>query len=140
MCGTRLAEGVRLVTERRRVSRAGLFTYSAVTWNPHRIHLDQEYVRSLGHADLLIPGAMLADWMLQAVMNNLADGARVIRYTYRTLNPAVVDTDLDVEGSVTKVEPDRTRVEIEMRIRRSDSELAMDGTVIADPNAAAASH
>ena len=29
-----------------------LFRYSAVTWNPHRIHFDESYAREEGHAGL----------------------------------------------------------------------------------------
>ncbi len=31
-----------------------LFRYSAVTWNPHRIHFDQPYAREEGHAGLAL--------------------------------------------------------------------------------------
>ena len=31
-----------------------LFRYSAVTWNPHRIHFDESYAREEGHAGLAL--------------------------------------------------------------------------------------
>ena len=31
-----------------------LFRYSAVTWNPHRIHFDERYAREEGHAGVAL--------------------------------------------------------------------------------------
>ena len=31
-----------------------LFRYSAVTWNPHRIHFDEHYAREEGHAGVAL--------------------------------------------------------------------------------------
>ena len=31
-----------------------LFRYSAVTWNPHRIHFDESYAHEEGHASLAL--------------------------------------------------------------------------------------
>lgn len=51
-------------------TRAQLFMYSAVSWNVHRIHYDQDYAKSEGHPTVLVHGPLqgaflghyLTDW------------------------------------------------------------------------------
>ncbi len=51
-------------------TRAQLFMYSAVSWNVHRIHYDQDYAKSEGHRTVLVHGPLqgaflgqyLTDW------------------------------------------------------------------------------
>jgi 3-methylfumaryl-CoA hydratase len=62
---------------------ASLITYSAVTWNPHRIHYDTEYTRELGYPGLVVHGAMQADWVLQLLAERLGPASRVRWYKYK---------------------------------------------------------
>lgn len=75
--------GTVLVPITRQPVVASLITYSAVTWNPHRIHYDTEYTRELGYPGLVVHGAMQADWVLQWVTERLGPTSRVRWYKYK---------------------------------------------------------
>ena len=48
-----------------------LFRYSAVTWNPHRIHFDESYAREEGHAGLALHSHLRAALALRCVTEGL---------------------------------------------------------------------
>jgi hydroxyacyl-ACP dehydratase HTD2-like protein with hotdog domain len=64
-----------------------LFTFSALTRNPHRIHYDRDYAREAeGHPDLLVHGPLTALLALLAAGTPRARGS----LSYRLLAPAYV--------------------------------------------------
>ena len=48
-----------------------LFRYSAVTWNPHRIHFDEPYAREEGHAGVALHSHLRAALALRCVTEGL---------------------------------------------------------------------
>ena len=48
-----------------------LFRYSAVTWNPHRIHFDEPYAREEGHGGLALHSHLRAALALRCVTEGL---------------------------------------------------------------------
>jgi 3-methylfumaryl-CoA hydratase len=76
-----------------------LFRYSALTFNGHRIHYDQDYCRNVeGYANLVIHGpltaTMLAGFAAEA-------GGRALReFSYRGLRPALLGDSLTLSASV----------------------------------------
>jgi hydroxyacyl-ACP dehydratase HTD2-like protein with hotdog domain len=75
-----LEVGAELPALTKRPTTVQLFRYSAVTWNAHRIHYDQEYAASEGYPGVLVHshlhGAFLTqlctDWMgLQGKLRDL---------------------------------------------------------------------
>lgn len=61
-----------------------LFLFSAATWNPHRVHYDQDYVREVVHEPgLLVQGPLQAAHMFQLLRESLADGVAVRALEYR---------------------------------------------------------
>jgi hydroxyacyl-ACP dehydratase HTD2-like protein with hotdog domain len=53
-----------------------LFRYSAVTWNPHRIHFDESYAHQEGHGGLALHSHLRAALALRCVTEGLALGGR----------------------------------------------------------------
>ncbi|HSS25225.1 MAG TPA: hypothetical protein VLL82_12690 [Mycobacterium sp.] len=51
-----------------------LFRYSAVTWNPHRIHFDEAYAREEGHAGVALHSHLRAALALRCVTEGLGRG------------------------------------------------------------------
>ena len=51
-----------------------LFRYSAVTWNPHRIHFDEAYAREEGHAGIALHSHLRAALALRCVTEGLGTG------------------------------------------------------------------
>ncbi len=83
-----------------------LFSFSAATWNQHRIHYDEQYTREHeGYDRLLVQGPLLGSWMLE-VAENWAEGwGEVTRFAFRTHQPVYVNTELRVSGDVAAGSP-----------------------------------
>ena len=64
-----------------------LFRYSAVTWNPHRIHFDEPYAREEGHDGVALHSHLRAGLALRCLTEGLGDGWHVIE------QQAYADTD-----------------------------------------------
>jgi 3-methylfumaryl-CoA hydratase len=95
-----------------------LFRYSAATYNGHRIHYDQAYVREEeGYPDLLVHGPFTA-----AKLNDLATrtaGVRLTTFSFRALAPLFVNQPVRLRGG----DEPNTVVAV-----RCDGQIAMSAT------------
>jgi 3-methylfumaryl-CoA hydratase len=67
-----------------------LFRYSALTFNGHRIHYDQDYARNIeGYPDLVVHGPLIATLLLRAAARE-GQGRRIERFSFRGLSPSFV--------------------------------------------------
>jgi 3-methylfumaryl-CoA hydratase len=79
-----------------------LFLFSAATWNPHRVHYDQDYTRSVaGHPDLLVQGPLQAAHMFGLLVDALADGVSVRELEYRHLSVLHAGEPVRIGGELT---------------------------------------
>lgn len=131
--------GAEIPSVRRAVNPVALFAYSAVTWNPHRIHYDREYTLGLDHDDLVVPGALQADWIVQCVEQAFGEAARIRSLSFRAVSPAYMDREFEVGGTVTRVlGADSSTVdglrglEVATWIRSGPDEVTMEATVGVD--------
>ena len=70
-----------------------LFRYSAITYNSHRIHYDQEYTKKKeGYKDLLVHGPLLASYALEQLrrMKNL----NLESFKFKMLKPVTVNENV----------------------------------------------
>lgn len=75
-----------------------LFRYSAVTFNGHRIHYDQDYVtKQEGYPGLVVHGPLIATLMLQACTDARPE-REVQSFNYRGLRPLIAPQPFDVAG------------------------------------------
>lgn len=75
-----------------------LFRYSAVTFNGHRIHYDQDYVtQEEGYPGLVVHGPLIATQMCRAFKRAYPDKV-VTSLSYRGLRPLIAPTPFDVAG------------------------------------------
>ncbi|MFF5254440.1 acyl dehydratase [Streptomyces leeuwenhoekii] len=78
-----------------------LFCYSAITWNPHRIHYDAPYARDVeGYSDVLVQGPLMGSWLMRLCADWVAPWGRVDTMTYRTTTSVMPGTPLVVGGVV----------------------------------------
>jgi len=64
-----------------------LFRYSALTFNPHRIHYDQPYVtQEEGYPGLVVHGPLIATLMVDLCRRNRPE-ARIIGFSFRAMAP-----------------------------------------------------
>jgi len=79
-----------------------LFRYSAITFNGHRIHYDQDYARTVeGYPDLVVHGPLQASLLLQYGAK-LAKGRALKSFRYRGERPLFVSEPLTLNACKTE--------------------------------------
>jgi hydroxyacyl-ACP dehydratase HTD2-like protein with hotdog domain len=106
-----------------------LFRYSAVTWNPHRIHFDAQHAREEGHAGLALHSHLRAALALRAVSEGLGPGWRIATVAYRLRRPLYAPVELTYTARVTTADDDR--VTLELIEANPSGEVGFEGTVSA---------
>ena len=72
-----------------------LFRYSALTFNSHRIHYDQDYARNIeGYPDLVVHGPLQATLLLNLAAKIIGKPPR--RFSFRGLAPATLGSSLSL--------------------------------------------
>jgi 3-methylfumaryl-CoA hydratase len=76
-----------------------LFRYSALTFNGHRIHYDQDYCRTVeGYANLVVHGPLTATVL--AAFAEEASGRTLREFSYRGVRPALLGDALTLSASL----------------------------------------
>lgn len=113
-----------------------LFRYSAVTWNPHRIHFDPHYAASEGHPGLLMHSHLHAATAMRQIQAGLGDDWEITTFRYRLRHPAPVGTRLEFRSTVTDVDGDIASIEaVEVD---PDGHVCLEGWATAKKKASAA--
>jgi hydroxyacyl-ACP dehydratase HTD2-like protein with hotdog domain len=107
-----------------------LFRYSAVTWNPHRIHYDRDYAAAEGYPNVLVQGHLHGAWLLTAVNQWLGDRGRVVRFSWQNRNFAVPGDVLTISGEV--VEVDGRAITINLRETNQDGAVCAPGQAVVE--------
>jgi hydroxyacyl-ACP dehydratase HTD2-like protein with hotdog domain len=89
-----------------------LFRYSAITWNPHRIHFDESYAREEGHAGLALHSHLRAALAVRCITEGLGPQWQVTDFAYRLRKPVYAPADLTYSARVTEAEGDRLTLEL----------------------------
>ena len=106
-----------------------LFRYSAVTWNPHRIHFDAQHACEEGHAGLALHSHLRAALALRAVTEGLGPGWRIATVAYRLRRPLYAPVELTYTARVTAADDDR--LTLELIEENLSGEIGFEGTVAA---------
>jgi hydroxyacyl-ACP dehydratase HTD2-like protein with hotdog domain len=104
-----------------------LFRYSAVTWNPHRIHFDEPYAREEGHQGIALHSHLRAALALRCVTEGLGPQWRVTKFTYRLRKPVYAPADLAYTARVTAVDGDM--MTLELNEQHPSGATGFEGTV-----------
>jgi hydroxyacyl-ACP dehydratase HTD2-like protein with hotdog domain len=104
-----------------------LFRYSAVTWNPHRIHFDEPYAREEGHHGIALHSHLRAALALRCVTEGLGPQWRVTKFSYRLRKPVYAPADLTYTARVTVAEGDTLALEVAEE--HPSGENGFEGTV-----------
>ena len=104
-----------------------LFRYSAVTWNPHRIHFDEPYAREEGHRGLALHSHLRAALALRCVTEGLGPQWHVAKVAYRLRKPVYAPADLTYTARITAVE-DNT-ITLELTEEEPSGDVGFEGTV-----------
>jgi len=115
-----LLREMRIRTREHTYSALELFLFSAATWNPHRVHYDQDYTRGVaGEPELVVQGPLQAAHMFQLLREALADGVAVRALEYR--HRAVLHAGEPVRISGRLVSGDWAGATAEMWVESSHS-------------------
>ena len=83
-----------------------LFRYSAVTWNPHRIHFDEAYAHEEGHQGTALHSHLRAALALRCVTEGLGPEWRITQVAYRLRRPVYAPADLSYTAEVADIDGD----------------------------------
>jgi hydroxyacyl-ACP dehydratase HTD2-like protein with hotdog domain len=125
-----VVEGTALRQIVREPTTVQLFSFSAVTWNPHRIHYDLDYARDVeGYPDVLVQSHLHACFLTQALRENFGPGAEISKFGWRNRAIAVPGDRLTVGGTITAVSEsaDVTLFEVELEERNQRGEMCVNG-------------
>ena len=109
------------------VSALQLFRYSAVTWNPHRIHFDAPYALEEGHVGVALHSHLRAALALRCVTEGLGAGWRVTNVSYRLRRPVYAPVELNYTAQVTTATADS--LTLELIEEHPSGEVGFEGTV-----------
>jgi hydroxyacyl-ACP dehydratase HTD2-like protein with hotdog domain len=79
-----------------------LFLYSAITWNPQRIHFDKDYTLSEGYRDIIVHGPLRGAFLSQLLTRWIGEAGTLKKLSYANRDIAYVNEPLTCKGTVTR--------------------------------------
>ncbi len=105
-----------------------LFLYNAALWNAHRIHYDTPYATGVeGYPDIVIDGPLMGDWLTQAVVEWLGEDGTLASISYSNRTAAYVGEVLRAGGTITSVDADTGKIELDIYIKNEADEIIAPG-------------
>jgi hydroxyacyl-ACP dehydratase HTD2-like protein with hotdog domain len=110
-------------------TRAQLFMYSAISWNVHRIHYDNDYAKEEGHPVVLVHGPLQGAFLGQFITDWISPEGTLKKISYTNRGRAFPDEPYIVKGRVTgkSNEDGQNLVECEMWGENKSGEKAAVG-------------
>ena len=100
-----------------------LFRFSAVTWNPHRIHYDQAYAATEGYPGVIVHSHLHGSWLAQTVLQWAGPRARLREFSWQNRSYATVSDRLRCSGVVVAVDDNTVECELH-ELNQNDVECA----------------
>ena len=82
-----------------------LFRFSAITWNPHRIHYDALYAATEGYPGPLVHSHLHGAFLLEAALRWAPADARLAEFSWQNRAPAQPGERLTVTGEPVAGDP-----------------------------------
>lgn len=91
-----------------------LFAYSALTWNPHRIHYDAPYTIEVeGYPGLVVQGPLLGGLLIRCVQEWAQSwGGQIVDVDYRSTVPVYAGQTVRASGEVVAATSREASVEL----------------------------
>lgn len=96
-----------------RPTEVTLFRFSAVTWNPHRVHFDARYAAEEGYPGVLVQSHLHGSWLARLVVEWAGPRARLRRFGWQNRRYAVPGDELRCTGVVVGVDGPLVRCRVE---------------------------
>jgi hydroxyacyl-ACP dehydratase HTD2-like protein with hotdog domain len=94
--------GMALPPLHKKPSNTLLFLYSAITWNPQRIHYDKDYTLTEGYRDVIVHGPLRGAFLSQLVTCWVGEEGTLKKLSYANRDIAYVNEPLTCKGTVTR--------------------------------------
>lgn len=104
-----------------------LFRFSAITWNPHRIHYDREWAQSEGHPDVLVQAHLHGATVQQLLFEWLDGDGQLRELAWQNVGRATPADELRAGAEVTEIDTAAGSVSLDVWTVASDQRCA-DGT------------
>ena len=97
-----VAAGMAIPSLHKTPSNTLLFLYSAITWNPQRIHFDKDYTLSEGYRDVIVHGPLRGAFLSQLMTRWIGEAGTLKKLSYANRDVAYVNEPLICKGTVTR--------------------------------------
>ena len=109
------------------VDRATLVHYAGASGDRNVIHWDERFAKGVGLPDVIAHGMWTMGAAVEIVADWVGDPARVLEYGTRFTRPVVVPyeggADIEVTGTVKKVDADAGEVTLELAVTQDDTKV-----------------
>jgi len=125
-----VAVGVAIPPLQKKPSNTLLFLYSAVTWNPQRIHYDKEYALTEGYHDVIVHGPLRGAFLSQLLTRSKGEEGTLKTLSYPSRDIAYVNELLTCKGAVTRrwIDNGQGYVECEVWVENEQGNRVTPGT------------
>ncbi len=122
--------GMALPPLHKKPSNTLLFLYSAITWNPQRIHYDKDYTLTEGYQDVIVHGPLRGAFLSQLVTRWSGEEGTLKKLSYANRDIAYVNEPLTCKGTVTRkwVEDGKGYVECEIWVENAQGARLTPGS------------
>ena len=83
-----------------------MIAYAGATWDWHRLHYDQEYLKSKGLKAPVVDGQVFGAYVVQAIQDWLGESAFISSLDFRYAGLVFAEEFVKVSGEVTEVTGD----------------------------------
>ena len=106
-----------------------LFLYSAVTWNPQRIHFDKDHTLTEGYRDVIVHGPLRGAFLTQLLTCWIGVEGTLRKVSYANRGIAYANETLACKGKVTRkwVEDGQGCVECDIWVENQKGEQLTPG-------------
>jgi hydroxyacyl-ACP dehydratase HTD2-like protein with hotdog domain len=121
--------GQRVLSLQIAASAADVFRFSAVTWNAHRIHLDESWARGEGLPGAVVQAHLHGAWFARVARTAAGSRARLCALSWTNRRPVVIGERVDIEATVSGVEVADLGVLVHLAIieRNAADTVTVDG-------------
>lgn len=120
-----LSVGDELPVLEKKPTRPQLFRYSAMTWNPHRIHYDPEYAREIeGHPDVLVPAQMQGAAIQELLMGYFGPDGRLTELSWQNVGRATPEDTISIGAKVTEIDAANREITFDVWTETGDHSIA----------------
>jgi hydroxyacyl-ACP dehydratase HTD2-like protein with hotdog domain len=107
-----------------------LFLYSAITWNPQRIHYDKDYTLSEGYRDVIVHGPLRGAFLSQLMTQWIGEAGTLQKLSYANRDIAYVNEPLVCKGTVKQkwIADGKGHVECEIWLENAQGAVLTPGS------------